>query len=158
MPIATGCCVLIVRGLWKYLPNFEVEVRQSEETENEHNSHILSFDYPGAISLGIAITSILTVIDLQNQLTWGHPLVLGIAITGVMSVLAFVALETYPGDRELLVPLQLLGTEIGAFCAAQVRYLFVARRVGSAQGTQLRAALQPGLILTSLIIIATNCR
>lgn len=34
--------------------------------------------------------------------------------------MAFLILETYPGNRELLMPLQLMRTEIGAFCAGQV--------------------------------------
>lgn len=134
VPIAAGCCILIARGLQTYLPMFAVEVEQRlEEPETELKAHTLAFDYPGAISLAIGITSLLTVIDLQNQLAWGHPLVVGMTITGSLSLLVFLALESYPGKRELLIPLQLLRTEIGAFCAAQVRCSFVLQCVGLAQ-------------------------
>ncbi|TAQ83729.1 hypothetical protein B7494_g7949 [Chlorociboria aeruginascens] len=80
----------------------------------------LAFDFPGAITLAIGISSLLTVIDLQNRLSWEHPLILGITIIGGVSILVFLALESYPGNRELLIPLRLLKTEIGAFCAGQL--------------------------------------
>lgn len=121
VPIATGCCVLIARGLQTFSPILEEEDEwQLEESETELKPDTLAFDYPGAITLAIWISSLLIVIDLQNQLSWGHPLVLGITIIGVLSILAFLVLETYQGNRELLIPLRLLKTEVGAFCAGQV--------------------------------------
>ena len=121
VPIATGCCVLIARGLQTFLPILQEEDgRQLEESETELKPDVLAFDYPGATTLAIWISSLLIVIDLQNQLSWGHPLVLGITIVGALAILVFLALETYPGNRELLIPLRLLRTEVGAFCAGQV--------------------------------------
>ncbi len=121
VPIASGCCVLISRDLQKYLPVLEEDAEQQlEESGTEPKVQALAFDFPGAISLAIGITSLLTVINLQNQLSWGHPLLLSITIVGVLSSTVFLTLETFPGNRELLIPLRLLKTEIGAFCAAQV--------------------------------------
>jgi len=120
VPVATGCCVLLARGLRTSLPVLkEQEERQHEESATDLQPDLLTFDYPGAITLAIWISSLLAVIDLQNQLSWGHPLVLSITIVGVLAILAFLALETYPGNRELLIPLRLLKTEVGAFCAGQ---------------------------------------
>ncbi|KAH8780515.1 major facilitator superfamily domain-containing protein [Hyaloscypha finlandica] len=112
VPVATGCCVLLARGLRTSLPVLkEQEERQHEESATDLQPDLLTFDYPGAITLAIWISSLLAVIDLQNQLSWGHPLVLSITIVGVLAILAFLALETYPGNRELLIPLRLLKTE-----------------------------------------------
>ena len=126
VPIATGCCVLLARALRTFLPAVEEEgERQHDEYETDLKADVLTFDCPGAITLAISISSFLAVIDLQNQLSWEHPLVLSIAIVGVLAILTFLALETYPGNRELLIPLRLLKTEVGAFCAGQVsRVLF----------------------------------
>lgn len=109
------------------LPNLELdEEQQREYSENERTPSVLAFDFPGAITLAIAISSLLAAIDLQNQLSWGNPLVLSLIIVGIIFTLAFLAFETFPGNRELLMPLRLLKTEIGAFCAGQVfRILFL---------------------------------
>jgi len=117
--------VLIARGLKQYQPILkEEEEWQRDESENEPKPPKLWFDFPGAIALAIWISSLLAVIDLQNQHSWGHPLVLSLTILGVLSFLLFLALETFPGNRELLIPLRLLKTEIGAFCVAQVSRVF----------------------------------
>ena len=113
--------MLLVRGLQNSLPTLEeADEEHLEETENEIKSNDLVFDFPGAISLAIGLSSFLAVIDLQNQLSWGHPLVIGITILAALSIFAFLALEAYPGKREVLIPLPLLKTEVGAFCAGQV--------------------------------------
>ncbi|KAG9232096.1 major facilitator superfamily domain-containing protein [Amylocarpus encephaloides] len=119
-PIAGVCCVLIARGLRMVSPILEEHERQLEECENAMKQEVLAFDFPGAITLAIGISAFLTVIDLQDQRSWGHPLVLSITIVGAISILAFLALETYPGNRELLIPLRLVKTEIGVFCAGQL--------------------------------------
>jgi hypothetical protein len=80
----------------------------------------LTFDFPGAITLAIAISSLLVVIDLKDRLAWADPLIQTVAIIGILSVLGFFAMESYPGGRNPLIPLWLLKTEVGAFCAAQV--------------------------------------
>lgn len=80
----------------------------------------MSFDYPGAMTLAIGLASFLAVIDLQDQLSWGHPVIIGTSAIGAASALAFFAFETCPGNRELLIPLRLLKTGVGAFCAGQV--------------------------------------
>lgn len=98
----------------------EEEGRQQVGIEHELKPVIKAFDYPGAFALAIWISSLLSVIDLQNQLLWGHPLVLSIIVAGLMSLVAFLALETWPGDRELLIPLSLLRTQVGTFCAGAV--------------------------------------
>jgi hypothetical protein len=122
IPIATGCCVLITRGVKGFLPILEgADQRQLEEPGDELKQKTLTFDFSGAITLAIGISSLLTVIDLQNQLSWGHPLILGLTIVGIIFISTFLVLEAFPGNRELLMPLQLLKTEIGAFCAGQVR-------------------------------------
>ena len=72
------------------------------------------------MTLAVATTSLLAAIDLQNQFSWGDPIVYSLIIVGTISALAFLASETYPGNRKLLMPLKLLRTEIGAFCAGQV--------------------------------------
>ena len=124
VPIAIGCCVLITWGLQMLLPTLKLEdERHGEESESELKPKILAFDYQGAVTLAIGMVSLLTVIDLQNQLSWGHPLVSGIAFVGTLSILGFLALETYPGNRESLIPLHLFKTEVGAFCAEQVCYI-----------------------------------
>jgi uncharacterized membrane protein len=98
----------------------EEDEQQEEESAPEPKSNDLAFDFPGAITLAIGISSLLTIIDLRNQLSWEHPLVIGITIIGIFAILIFLAFETYPGNRELLIPLRLLKTEVGAFCAGQV--------------------------------------
>lgn len=113
--------MFIIRGLQTSLPIPKEEDEQRlEEYENELKPDVLAFDFPGAITLAIGISSFLTVIDLQNQLSWEHPLVLGITNIGGLSIIVFFALEAYPGTREPLMPLSLLKTEVGAFCAGQV--------------------------------------
>jgi hypothetical protein len=96
--------------------------RRLGESEHELKPVVLGFDFPGAITLAIGITSLLTVMDLRNQLPWGHPLVLSISIVGVLAIVSFITLEIYPGNREPLMPLPLLKTEVGAFCAGQVSH------------------------------------
>jgi hypothetical protein len=101
--------------------SFEVmrpKVEQQEEPQREQSA--LAFDFPGAITLAIAISSLLAVIDLQGSMSWSDPLVQSLIVIGAISTLAFLAFETFPGNRELLMPLKLLKTEIGAFCAGQV--------------------------------------
>jgi hypothetical protein len=125
VPIAAGCCCLLARGLQTFLPKPEGEdqvERRLEESENELKPVVLAFDFPGGITLAIGISSLLTVMDLRNQLPWGHPLVLSISIVGVLAIVSFITLETYPGNREPLMPLPLLKTEVGAFCAGQVSH------------------------------------
>jgi hypothetical protein len=122
IPIATGCCALIARGVKIFLPLLEgADQRQLEEPGNEPKQNHLTFDFSGAITLAIGISSLLTVIDLQNQLSWGHPLILSLTIVGTVFISTFLVLEAFPGNRELLMPLRLLKTEIGAFCVGQVR-------------------------------------
>jgi hypothetical protein len=122
VPIAAACCLLIAQSLKIVMPEVEQEEeRQHEDSGNEPGSAPLAFDLPGAITLAIAITSLLAVIDLQNLLYWQHPLVVGLIVVGTLSILAFLAFESFPGNRELLMPMELLKTEIGAFCAVQVR-------------------------------------
>ncbi|CAG8976828.1 hypothetical protein HYALB_00009092 [Hymenoscyphus albidus] len=118
VPIATGCCIVIVRGVRKQLSKYKETTRQPQGTENESNTDGLAFDFPGAISFAFWMSSLLVVIDLQHHLSWGHPLVLSITIVGSISFLSFILFETFPGKRELLIPLRLLKTEIGAFCAS----------------------------------------
>lgn len=93
---------------------------QLQEYENEDRSTHLAFDIPGAVTLVIATSSLLAAVDLQASLPWRHPIVFGLIIVGILSTVAFLAIETFPGNRELLMPLTLLRTEIGAFCAGQV--------------------------------------
>jgi len=119
VPIAITCCLLIARGLRTVLPMLEAEEHQ-QECEQELKPAKKSFDYPGAITLAIWISALLSVIDLQDQLGWQHPLVLGIVIVGGCSLVAFLILETWSGGRELLIPLKLLKTQVGAFCAGAV--------------------------------------
>lgn len=88
--------------------------------ERQREEPALTFDFAGAITLAVAISSLLAVIDVQGSLSWEHPLVQSLVVIGILSTLAFLAFETFPGNRELLMPLKLLKTEIGAFCAGQV--------------------------------------
>ncbi|KFY87549.1 hypothetical protein V498_07123, partial [Pseudogymnoascus sp. VKM F-4517 (FW-2822)] len=99
-----------------------------EEPQDERRKRLPSFDYLGAVTLAIWITSFLVIIDLQVQLSWTHPLLLSLIIIGIISFLLFLILETYPGGRELLIPLSLFKTEVGAFCVGQLLL------VGSCQG------------------------
>ena len=123
VPIAAGCCLLIARGLQTTLPRLEGEEdaeRRLGESQNELKPAVLGFDFPGAITLAVGISSLLTVMDLRNQLPWGHPVVLSLSLVGVLAIVSFITLEAYPGNREPLMPLPLLKTEVGAFCAGQV--------------------------------------
>lgn len=97
------------------------KVEQEEEPQREEP--VLAFDFPGAITLAIAISSLLAVIDLQGSQSWADPLIQSLVGAGILSTLAFLAFETFPGNRELLMPLKLLKTEIGAFCAGQVFWI-----------------------------------
>ncbi|KFY69360.1 hypothetical protein V496_00295 [Pseudogymnoascus sp. VKM F-4515 (FW-2607)] len=114
VPIAAACCLLMARSFESMCPKLE----QQEDPQREEPA--LAFDFPGAITLAIAISSLLVVIDLQGSLSWAHPLVQSIVAVGILSTLAFLVFETFPGNRELLMPLKLLKTEIGAFCAGQL--------------------------------------
>ncbi|KAG0644988.1 Vacuolar basic amino acid transporter 1 [Hyphodiscus hymeniophilus] len=120
VPIAICCCMLLARGLQTFLLALDDEdERTLEEPEDDFQPEVLAFDWPGSISLAIWMSSLLTVIDLQNQLTWAHPLVQSITIVGALFSLGFLALEAYPGHREPLIPLRLLKTDVGAFCVGQ---------------------------------------
>lgn len=103
------------------MPNQEGEEEQRQEPDNEDIPADLAFDFPGAVTLAIATASLLAAVDLQNSMSWGHPVVLVLIIAGILSAVAFLGFEAFPGNRELLMPLKLLRTEIGAFCAGQVR-------------------------------------
>ena len=121
IPIAIACCILTASGLQEFLQAHHEEGHDNtEELETELKPTLLSFDIPGAITFAVAITSLLTIIDLQRQLSWQHPLVLGITLIGIFFLIAFTALESFPGSREVLIPLRLLKTEAGAFYAGQV--------------------------------------
>lgn len=124
VPIAITCCVLLARGLQKFLSETNGQDKHPkpllDEPQMERQKAVLAFDYPGAITLAIWITSFLVIIDLQKHLAWRHPLILSLIIVGTTSFIIFMILETYPGHRELLIPLSLLKTEVGAFCAGQV--------------------------------------
>lgn len=99
----------------------EEEQRQEHEDEDEDTPTNLAFDFPGAVTLALATASLLAAVDLQNSMSWEHPVVLGLIIAGMLSAVAFLGFEAFPGNRELLMPLKLLRTQIGAFCAGQVR-------------------------------------
>ncbi|PBP28722.1 hypothetical protein BUE80_DR000425 [Diplocarpon rosae] len=118
VPFAAVCCLLTARGLRKFLPLLDLEDEQ--HVTDESKPDFPAFDYPGAITLAIGLTSFLTVIDLQNQLGWAHPLILVTTIVGTLSLFAFLLFETYPGDRQLLIPLRMLRTGVGAFCVGQL--------------------------------------
>lgn len=121
MPIATTCCIIMTCGLRNFLSEAHGHKNsQMEEPQDERRKRLLSFDYPGAVTLAIWITSFLVIIDLQVQLSWTHPLLLSLSIIGIVSFFIFLLLESYPGSRELLIPLSLLKTEVGAFCVGQV--------------------------------------
>ncbi|OBT44202.1 hypothetical protein VE00_04811 [Pseudogymnoascus sp. WSF 3629] len=114
VPIAAASCLLMAKSFEVMRP----KVEQQEEPQREQSA--LAFDFPGAITLAIAISSLLAVIDLQGSMSWSDPLVQSLIVIGAISTLAFLAFETFPGNRELLMPLKLLKTEIGAFCAGQL--------------------------------------
>ncbi|CAL3964594.1 unnamed protein product [Diplocarpon coronariae] len=118
VPIAAVCCLLTARGLRKFLPLLDQEDEQ--HIIDGPKPDFPEFDYPGAITLAIGLTSFLAVIDLQNQLSWTHPVILSTTILGTLSLLAFLLFETYPGNRQLLIPLRLLRTGVGAFCVGQL--------------------------------------
>ena len=111
----------MTRGLRNFLSEAERDKNsQMEEPRGEHQKRLLSFDYPGAVTLAIWVTSFLVVIDVQAGLSWTDPLLLSLIIIGIISFLVFLVLETYSGGRELLIPLSLVKTEVGAFCLGQV--------------------------------------
>lgn len=111
----------MTRGLRNFLSEADRDKNsQMEEPQGERQRHLLSFDYPGAITLAIWVTSFLVIIDVQAELSWTDPLFLSLIIIGVISFLIFLVLETYSGGRELLIPLSLVKTEVGAFCVGQV--------------------------------------
>ncbi|KFY33213.1 hypothetical protein V494_07823 [Pseudogymnoascus sp. VKM F-4513 (FW-928)] len=114
VPIAAACCLLMARSFEAMRPKAE------QEEEQQREQPVLAFDFAGAITLAVSISSLLAVIDLQGSLSWKHPLIQGLVVVGVLSTVAFLAFETFPGNRELLMPLKLLKTEIGAFCAGQM--------------------------------------
>jgi hypothetical protein len=101
------------------LPTSEDITDQLEGSGNHGNPVILTFDFPGAITLAIAISSLLIVIDLKNKLAWADLLIISITILGSISMLAFLFIESYSGSRNPLIPLWILKTEVGAFCAVQ---------------------------------------
>ncbi|KAH8646947.1 major facilitator superfamily domain-containing protein [Tricladium varicosporioides] len=121
VPIAACCCLLVVRALRSALPAPEVEGQ--EGSQNEVEPKTLNFDFPGAITLTLTISSLLIFIDTTNGLTWTHPLVLTTAIVGTLSLVGFLLLEKYPENRDPLIPLWLLKTEVGAFCVAAMLIL-----------------------------------
>lgn len=96
------------------------EDEQLQQFGNKNTPANLVFDIPGAVTLAIATSSLLAAVDLQASRSWRHPVVFGLIIVGILSTVAFLAFETFPGNRELLMPLKLLKAEIGAFCAGQV--------------------------------------
>ncbi|KFZ05028.1 hypothetical protein V501_08740 [Pseudogymnoascus sp. VKM F-4519 (FW-2642)] len=114
VPIAAASCLLMAKSFEVMCP----KVEQEEEPQREEP--VLAFDFPGAITIAISISSLLAVIDLQGSLSWSHPLVQSLIVIGAISTLAFLVFETFPGNRELLMPLKLLKTEIGAFCGGQL--------------------------------------
>lgn len=114
VPIAAACCLLMSKNYEAMCPKTE------QEEERQREEPVLAFDFAGAITLAIAISSFLAVIDLQGSLSWEHPLIHSLVVVGILSTIAFLTFETFPGNRELLMPLKLLKTEIGAFCAGQV--------------------------------------
>ncbi|KAJ6789501.1 hypothetical protein PWT90_10671 [Aphanocladium album] len=120
VPIAIACGSLIALGANVMWPEPVREDEQLQQFENENTPASLAFDIPGAVTLAIATSSLLAAVDLQASLPWRHPVVFGLIIVGILSTLAFLAFETFPGNRELLMPLKLLRAEIGAFCAGQV--------------------------------------
>jgi hypothetical protein len=83
----------------------EEDEGQHEESAAELKSDVLNFDYPGAITFTIWNILASCSLDLQDQLSRGHPLVLSRTIVRLLAILAFLALETYPSNRELLIPL-----------------------------------------------------
>jgi MFS family permease len=123
IPIAIVCGAVIALD-----PNVSLAERERErdeeqrrqDYESESTPAVLSFDWPGAVTLAIATASLLAAIDLQNSLSWKRTAVFGLLIVGLLSTIAFLLFETFPGNRELLMPLKLLKTEIGAFCAGQL--------------------------------------
>jgi len=86
-------------------------------------SSLLAFDFPGALSLAIAVTSLLVTIDLKTSLAWSHVLVQAALIAELLSLLVFFIIETHTGKRKPLIPLWLFRTEVSAFCAGQILIL-----------------------------------
>ncbi len=120
VPIAVLCCLLIRWSLEAILTTVN---RDFVITESVTKSSLLNFDFPGALSLAIAVTSFLVIFDLKTSLAWSHVLVRASLITGLLSILVFFVVETHTGKRKPLIPLWLLRTEVGAFCAAQMLIL-----------------------------------
>ncbi|KAL2067238.1 hypothetical protein VTL71DRAFT_1662 [Oculimacula yallundae] len=151
VPIAIGCCIFLAYSLRPSLNRLSKEHEgQDGEGEDHQKEGLRTFDFPGAIALAIWVTSFLAVIDLQSQLSWGHPLLLGILIISVLAFVAFLAAETYPGNRELLIPLRLLKTEVGAFCLAQLLIIggchgFVSQMAAYFSNTQGASDMEGGL-------------
>jgi hypothetical protein len=114
--VASGCCILIARGI----RDFPSVLRGRSASKSK--IAIDYFDYPGAITLALWTSSFLLIIDLQNQISWEHILLKVISVVGALSLLAFVFFEAYPGRRQLLIPLRLFKTEVGAFCFGQVSH------------------------------------
>lgn len=97
----------------------ECQNEQRQELEDE-NTQQLAFDFPGAVTLAIGTASLLAAFDLHNSHSCEDTIVYALLLVGALSAIAFLLFETFPGNRELLMPLRLLRTEIGAFCAGQV--------------------------------------
>ncbi|CEJ91340.1 hypothetical protein VHEMI07058 [[Torrubiella] hemipterigena] len=117
VPIAIACGALIASVLLPKPQERENERRQ--ELEEENTQH-LAFDFPGAVTLAIATASLLAAFDLHNSHSCEDAIVYALLLVGALSAIAFLLFETFPGNRELLMPLRLLRTEIGAFCAGQL--------------------------------------
>lgn len=121
VPIAVCCCLLITLGLRQYSHSHESEEAGSLLHQiHELKTKKLSFDYPGAVSLAATISLLLSLIDLKDRYSWDDPTIIGLSVGSVVSLALFFYLETYAGKRELLIPTQLLRTEVGAFCAGQI--------------------------------------
>jgi hypothetical protein len=118
VPIAICCCFLITQGLRQYSAKPEEE--EDGLFELTKKPIVLSFDFPGAVVLAIATSLLLSVIDLQEKYSWSEPLVQALFVGAALSIATFLYLETWPGNRQLLIPTRLLKTEIGAFCAGQI--------------------------------------
>ncbi|KAI6713965.1 efflux pump antibiotic resistance protein [Diplocarpon mali] len=87
VPIAAVCCLLTARGLRKFLPLLDQEDEQ--HIIDGPKPDFPEFDYPGAITLAIGLTSFLAVIDLQNQLSWTHPVILNAEAGGHIAPSSF---------------------------------------------------------------------
>jgi len=132
VPIAILCCFFIAQGLRN---NSSDSHEEDSLLDNLKRPTILCFDFPGALALAVAVTLLLSVIDLQSKWSWTDPLVQALFVGAALSIATFLYLETWPGNRELLIPTRLLRTEIGAFCAGQILI------AGSSHGVRIQVTL-----------------